>query len=388
MKMKYFVPMLAVLTTGTQAATVNGFEIAPYGFLKASAMYSDKALASYNNINLSAPTHAVAETRPQDKTSRFSLQTQQSRIGTTIAKDKLSARFEFDFIDFNKSSPTTQMNPRVRIASMTYAWDNNKVIIGQDWDLFSPTTTFTFDYVGLYFLAGNSGFMRQQAQYLKTLGDWELGAALGMAGNNPGASDTDLELGKSPTYALRLARALKDGRIGLSAIYSTLHFNQTTTAPSSAQDAYGYNAFYEQKVGSFNIKSEAYYGQNLANLGALTLARGTAGANVREYGATLTGQYLMNETQTIFGGVGMARIDNKANLVPFNIPSTGTSANVISAPGVRSNFLVRAGYEHKVTPDLSWLSEISRYETDSKLANNEYKSKTAYSLESGIQLRF
>jgi hypothetical protein len=373
--------------TGVEAATVNGFDIGAYGFIKASAMYADQGLASYNDINLSAPTHAVAQSRSFDKTSRMSFQTQQSRAGVTFTKDKLSGKLEFDFIDFNKSSPTTQMNPRVRIAAVTYAWENNKVVIGQDWDLFSPVTSYTFDYVGLYFMAGNTGFMRQQAQYLKTIGDWEFGAALGMAGNNPGVTDNDLELGKSPTYALRASRKITDGRFGVSAIYSTLHFNETTTAPQVTKDSYGYNAFYEQKVGSFNLKSEAYYGQNLSNIGTLAIGKGTSTSTVREFGGTLTAQYMLDEVKSFFGGVGLAKIDNKGQLTPFNYNTTATS-NPITQPGVRSNFLSRVGYEYKVTPDLSWLSEVSRYETDSKIADNNYRTRIAYSLESDIQFRF
>lgn len=49
--------LFAVLISTVQAATLGGFEPEFYGFIKASAMFSDKALASYNNINLSAPTH-------------------------------------------------------------------------------------------------------------------------------------------------------------------------------------------------------------------------------------------------------------------------------------------------------------------------------------------
>lgn len=384
----YLLSTLAVgASLSANAASINGFDITGYGFLKASAMYADKGLASYNNVNLSAPTHAVAETRAQDKTSRMSTQTQQSRFGANIAKGDTSLRFEFDLIDFNKSSPTTQMNPRVRIASVTHKWgDGNKVIVGQDWDLFSPTTTYTFDYVGLYFMAGNSGFMRQQAQYLKTVGDWEFGAALGMAGNNPGVTDTDLELGKSPTYALRATRVLTDGKLGVSAIYSTLHFNTTTTASEVSRDSYGYNAFYEQKLGQLLLKTEAYYGQNLNNIGALTIGKGTAARNAKEYGGTLTGQYILAENYNVFGGVGLAKIDNRASLTPFSIGTP--TANVISNPGVASNFLSRVGFEYKITPDFSWLSEVSRYETTSKLSDNEYKTKIAYSMETGVQLRF
>jgi hypothetical protein len=75
------------------------------------------------------------------------------------------------------------MNPRVRIAAVSYSWD-----------LFSPVTSFTFDYSGLYF----------------------------MAGNNPGATDSDLELSKSPTYSARASYDLPAGRAGASAIYSRL----------------------------------------------------------------------------------------------------------------------------------------------------------------------
>jgi hypothetical protein len=95
----------------------------------------------------------------------MSFQTQQSRTGVNLKKDEhLSAKQEFDSIDFNKSSPTTQMNPRVRIA------------------------------------------------------------AVGMAGNNPGTIDSDLERGKSPTYSARASYALPAGRVGASAIYSRLKY--------------------------------------------------------------------------------------------------------------------------------------------------------------------
>ena len=392
--MKKLVTSLALLSLSGLAAaeTANGFDLSAYGFIKASAMYTTEAVASYNNINLSAPTHAVAQTRTQDATSRMSFQTQQTRAGVRMKKgEDLSAQFEFDFIDFNKSSPTVQMNPRVRIAAVTYKWNtNHKVIIGQDWDMFSPVTSYTFDYVGLYFLAGNTGFMRQQAQYLYTQGDWEYGAALGMAGNNPGVADKDLELGKSPTYALRITRKFPEGRFGLSGIYSRLSYNQDNaqpTQPTSTHDAYAGNAFYEQQHGKLSVKSEVYYGQNLANIGALAIGKGTSTSDAKEFGGTLTGTYALTEVHGIFGGVGLAKIDNRSTLAPF-APQPFTSSSVITQPGIASNFLSRVGYEYKVTPDFSWITEFSRYETESKLAANDYQLNIVYGLESGVQLRF
>ena len=160
---KYFPVVLVLFISAASASTQKGFEAEVYGFIKSSSIYSSEALASFNNINLSAPTHAVAQKNASDKVSRLSFQTQQSRVGFNLKKgDQLSAKLEFDFIDFAKSSPTTQMNPRVRIAAVNYVWENQKVIIGQDWDLFSPVTSFTFDYVGLYFMAGNTGSIKSR----------------------------------------------------------------------------------------------------------------------------------------------------------------------------------------------------------------------------------
>lgn len=383
--MKKLLPLsLFVVTTSSSfATTLNGFDATLYGFLKTSAMYSSEGLASYNNINMSAPTHAVAQTRKQDGTSRMSFQTQQTRVGVNLKKgEQLSSKFEFDFIDFNKSSPTTQMVPRVRIAAVTYVTGNHKFVIGQDWDLFSPVTSYTFDYVGLYFLAGNTGFMRQQAQYLNTQGNWEFGAALGMAGNNPGVSDADLELAKSPSYAVRATRLLENGRVGVSGIYARLNYESTN---GTTHDSFAGNAFYEKVYGKFSVKSEAYYGKNLANIGALSIGKGTDSTDPKEYGGSLTGIYQVFEQHSIFGGVGLAKIDNKHDLAPYTLNTTTT---LITAPGIRQNQLARVGWEYKVTPDFSWMSEVSRYETTSKITTNSYQTNVVYSLETGIQLRF
>lgn len=373
----------ALVSLSSTAATQRGFDIDAYGFIKVSAMYASEALGSFNNINLVAPTHAVAQTNSGDNKNRMSFQAQQSRFGVNLKKDvHLSGKLEFDFIDFNKSSPTTQMNPRVRLASVTYEWNNQKVIIGQDWDLFSPVSSYTYDFVGLYFLAGNSGFMRQQIQYLKTMGKWELGAAVGMAGNNPGTTDSDLELGKSPSYAARLSYALEHGRMGISGIYSRLSYVQSN---DSSHDAYGANLFFENFYGPLAVKSEVYYGQNLANLGSLTLGKGTDVTNVREFGGTFTFQYQLNEKHQPFAGIGYAKVDNSSELSPFVFDNT---KKTITSAGIDSNFLLRLGWEYKVTEDLSWVSELSRYETTSKVADNSFQVNIASSVESGIQLKF
>jgi hypothetical protein len=54
---KYLFCFLALYIYSASAATQKGFETEVYGFLRDSSIYSSDALASYNNINLSAPKH-------------------------------------------------------------------------------------------------------------------------------------------------------------------------------------------------------------------------------------------------------------------------------------------------------------------------------------------
>jgi hypothetical protein len=377
--------LITLLSLPAFANTLNQFEVTGYGFIRSSAIFSSEALASFNNINSSAPTHAVAQTRSEDKNSRLTFQTQQSRVGFNLKKgDNLSGKMEFDFIDFAKSSPTTQMVPRVRIASVTYQKDHHKFILGQDWDLYAPTMPSTFNYVGAYFMSGNTGFMRQQFQYHHVKTEWEYGAALGMAGNNPGTTDSDLEYGKHPTYSARVIRKFADGgKLGLSGIYTRLKF-QATGENGTSHDSYAMNTFLEKTCGKFLFKGEAYVAQNLNNIGALAIGKGTQTTDVKEFGGYLTVQYNVNDAHDWWIGAGTARVSNKQEITPFSLNAT----NTISNPGIKNNFVSRMGYEWKITPDFSWITEFSRYETNSKITSQKYRTVVAESLDSGIQLRF
>jgi hypothetical protein len=376
---------LSCFSSFASATTVKGFDANVYGFIKTSANFASGGLASFNNINMTAPTHAVAQTRDRDEVSRFGFQTQQSRIGANLKKQDVSAQLEFDFVDFNKASPTTQMVPRVRIAAVTYVWGNQRVVIGQDWDIFSPVNTFTYNYVGNYFLSGNVGFMRQQIQYHRTLDQFEISGAVGLAASNATVSDADTELSKSPTYALRLTRTLEKGRIGISAIYGHLKYLQ---GKNLSHDSYGTNFFYEKDFSDFSLKAEGYYGMNMSNIGALAIGKGTASQDVKEFGGHLTATYRFNEKSSIFSGGGIAKADNKSEISPFAPVGNSLNTSAITSPGIRQNFVSRIGYEYKITEDFSVLTELSRFETTTKLSDNNYKTKTVGVLESGIQLRF
>lgn len=377
---KILLATLALVSLTTHAEV----SFAPYGFIKASAIYADHGLGSFNNINLSAPTFAVARTRSQDENSRTSFQTAQSRLGVVVKKsDALSGRFEFDFIDFSKSSPTTQMYPRVRRAVVTYKKDAWTTEIGQDWDLFAPTNPYTYDIVGNYFNAGNTGFQRQQLQVHRLIDTWEFSGAIGMATSNPGVADTDLEYSNAPTYALRLQNAHDSMKYGVSSIYSRLKY---ATVDNSRHESWGANAYFEREVSDWGLKAEAFYGQNLGNLGTLSLARGTATSDLKEYGGFLSLQRILSEDLKVFGGVGYNQVDNKQELQAFALTTTGSIGPATT--GLRRNFVTRLGVDKTIEKDFSWVLELSRYETNSKLAASEYKTLVAHSIESGILWKF
>lgn len=381
MRLKPFILASAILTSTLQAETLKGWDLSAYGWIKAGAIASSESLASFNNANQSAPTQAAPRTSDLSSASRLSFQTQQSRIGAYLKKDEIfTGRLEVDFFDSNKASPTTQMNPRLRIASITYKNESYRLILGQDWDLFSPVNGFTVSHVGMYFMAGNSGFIRQQLQVLKDLNDWELGAALGMAGSNPGIAEGDLEATKSPSYSLRGSYKLKGGRLGLSGIYSTLKYSEISNA---RHDAYGMSAFYEQGFEEFSIKSEIYMGQNLSNLGSLTLGKGTAASDIEEFGGMVSFLKKVDSKNGWYAGVGYAQILNPSDLEALSF----NASRVVVNPGVKRNFLLRFGWEYKLSDDVAWFSEITRFETSYKLPQREQLS-IAGSLESGLQLNF
>lgn len=374
-----------MVTPVSAATTLKGFEPSVYGFIKASTNAASSGLASFNNINMTAPTHAVAQTRDRDKVSRFGFQSQQSRIGANLTKENVIGHLEFDFVDFNKSSPTTQMVPRVRIASIGYTWEKNKVVIGQDWDIFGPANSYTYNYVGNYFLSGNVGFMRQQVQYLRSEGEYEIAGALGLSASNSTVSDADTELSKSPSYAFRLTKKLEKGRVGFSSIYSHMKF---LTGEKLSHEAYGFNTFYEKDFTGFSLKGEVYYGQNLANIGALAIGKGTAARDVKEFGGFLSANVKLTESSHVFGGAGIAKADNRSEIMPFAPVGTSLNTAAISAPGIQQNIVAKIGYEYRITDDLSFLTELSRFQTNSKLGDDTYKSKVVGLLESGMQLRF
>lgn len=334
------------------------------GFIKAGAVGSDRSVQSYGQENYVAPTSARADVAGANTDGGLTVQTAQTRFGfVATADENTKGIFEFDFVDFTKSTSSLGQYPRVRIAKIEHKMSEHTTLqIGQDWDIFSPLNTFTYNYVGNTFQAGNSAFMRQQVVFIHTGEGFEQKAALGMFGRNETAALSDVERSDVPTLAYSAAWGTTPSRLGVSAIVS-----QFIVRPGGEREntmMYGANFFTEQKWGTFDFRAEAYYGQNMANAGMLTLATRTAGMaeDLQEAGGWISGRLPLGEMTNIFGSVGYASIMNSEDVpVPAPTAVTGT---------ITSNMATKIGVDHKLTDKLSVFGELSHFSTQYKGIND------------------
>ena len=147
----YFFSLISLLSLN-----VYGADFSPtiYGFVKASTVFSDRAVDSFGRPNSVAYTAAGNPAlSPHASRPTNSFQVQQSRIGIkTNNEDNINALVEFDFVDFSKSTPAVASNPSLRRATINFKQDDWTFNVGQDWDLVSPLAPYSYNYIGHYFV--------------------------------------------------------------------------------------------------------------------------------------------------------------------------------------------------------------------------------------------
>ena len=140
----------------------QGLELKPYGFIKGDAVFSSKGVNSFGNPNLSSPQVANgvedAAFGFTAKHTRFGL---RGIYGEAI---KVGGVIEMDF--FSNLGFDSNVNPRIRLAYASVAWDNFEFRFGQQWDLFSPLMPTTNNVNGFLWFGGNLGFRRGQIQMI------------------------------------------------------------------------------------------------------------------------------------------------------------------------------------------------------------------------------
>ncbi len=361
-----------------------------YGLLNPRVIVASAAVESYGQPNTTAIVAAgnpVTSVRYEDP--RFSFQAGQSRFGIWAGKGTaLRAHIEFDFVDFSKSTPTVQSNPRVRIANVL--WDaapGFTIALGQDWDIVQPINPHGINWVGGSFQAGNTAFMRQQLQMFYKVGDIEVAAAAGFPNNNATNQDNLLELGLIPTGALRLQYSLgKMGRVGVSGIGTSLLAvpgdDQLRTFAGLA------GAFGELNLGPLNLRFEGYVGQNTANLfllgiGSFRVQEGAV-VEVAEAGGFLSFKLgVLPDFFSVYGTAGIA-----AALEPSRVAARSQGGGT----AMKRNHDARLGVDFKIMKNFSFLLEGFYHATLYQLTDEERAGVdadvTALGAESGFIITF
>jgi hypothetical protein len=335
--------------------------IRPYALIKPTIIVSSSAVESFGQPNATAATAAgnpVLAAIQDEALTTF--QIGQTRLGFWF-NDKAPVRgqFELDFIDFTKSSPTTGAVPRLRIAKVEWQLTDELLLAaGQDWDLFQPVNPHSFNIVSVAYQAGNSAFMRQQAKFIFQTASLELSGALGLAGINNTARALIPEYSRIPTVAARAALLFGTaGRIGVSGIGTSWRFapDQPTERKAFAGSAGLYGDV--TPIAGLNLRFEAYYGQNLANLGALTLGNGNATNDISEVGGFLSARNNFTDNHALYGLIGTARVLNDedvlaaysypAMMMPGMPPAASTATIAGTGPGMVWNNVLRIGYEYR-----------------------------------------
>jgi hypothetical protein len=361
--------------------------IRAYAWIKPTVVFSGSPVESFGQPNASAVTAAgnpalAAFPGGQGTQEEASLtfQIAQSRLGFWFnEKGAVRGQFELDFIDFTKSSPTVGALPRLRIGKVEWALSDSTVLMaGQDWDLFQPVNPYTVDIVAVAFQAGNTAFMRQQAKLIWHSDSLEIGGAIGLAGIN-NAAKASIPEHNIPSFAVRAAALFGTaGRIGVSAIATNWRFapDQATErkALAGAAGLYGDVTPAER----FNIRFEAYGGQNLANMGALSLAQGNVNEDLKEVGGFLSAKYGFTDAHALYGLAGYAKVLNDEDVVasynypgtmPGMMPAPAESAATLAGtgPGIKQNLTARLGYQYTHDKTVSVMAEGFFFNTEHAL---------------------
>lgn len=351
----------------------------PYATLKPTVIASARGVESFSQPNASAITAAgnpVLGTLPDE--ARLTFQVAQSRVGLWFnEKGAVRGQVELDFIDFAKASPTVASLPRLRLARLDWVPSEHFTLsAGQDWDLHAPVNPHGSNMVGVRFLSGNSGFMRQQVKALGRVGAFELAGAVGLPAANVAAKDGAIELGLVPTFAVRGTWLLgANGRVGLSGLATSLRLALGSAAERRTL-AGGVTAFADVTVGRTTLRGELTLGRNMANLGLLSLSYGGA-ADVGEWGGFVSARHGFTERHFVYATAGLMRVLNRSAVLPSyaypvlpadgSAPATSSAVLAGTGPGILHNAGATLGYELRLSKQLAFLLEGYFLQTEHRL---------------------
>jgi len=371
-----------------------------YGIIKPEVILAQGAETFGKNM-LVAPTAAANPIAvPNYGETALSFQLQQTRFGLKINDGgPISGRIEVDFIDpaFSHSSPIQGTGLRLRLAYITYKpAEGHTLMIGQNWDIFSPLNAVTMNMVGNSYQAGNSAFLRPQIAYTYGKGQGiEISAAVGLRAQNTNAEMNLLEYGMIPTFALQVGYRIGKTWLGASGIIGA---EETALSPRTYNGAFAGNLFANLALSdTFTLVIDGYIGRSTNALGLLTLG---SGQNVVDAGAFASMNWKFAKMHALWATAGVAGVLNPDDLAvgytagtPAVPPAAAVPAARVGIGGIESNVNLRATYVFSPLDGLQFYAEPFLFITRHKLnaaddPTGSLASRVAPGLQVGTRYNF
>lgn len=159
---------------GGAMTTAGGFTFTPYGYIKVDMVYDDTRTSG-----TSATAFVLPEKPGYGSDRHYTITARQTRLGVNIGgpdigNGKSSGKIEVDFY-----APATVENKAQLMLRQAYwklAYPNWNVLVGQAWEVVSPSFPHVLNYSYLA-LSGNPGYRKPMIRYERTdkvLGDKKL----------------------------------------------------------------------------------------------------------------------------------------------------------------------------------------------------------------------
>lgn len=362
--------LLVLLCLNSAYATQVDWDVV----FKPSYIVSSRELSSFFYNNSTAPTNASRNSSSSDTDMRSSFQFMQSNFGVKLTDDKIKLTSRFDFVDFEKASPSFQLNPRAIELFLEY----EHIRAGLQKDLFSPLSPKTFNLVAGNFFAGDVGYFRNQA----IINFKNQAVSIGQIKPNVSAVENYYSEIKTGLLFQYLYQVSKDSRkYGVSLSYANFHHYGEADV---VDDSSGINLFYEGGIyKSHFLKTEVYYGYNLQNAGYFALSDPSTERDLYEVGGYVEYEYLSRGNDSLVIGYSKAEVDKKVNQRIYI-----ERFDEIQSKGLISNEKVYTSYWKEIEKDFFLVSELSHFNTMITYADYDVDTQKAVVFEFGAALKF
>jgi hypothetical protein len=379
-----------LLTSLSAHAGSKNFNYDLYGFVKSSYIYADQKVESYGANGVGAITNAGlvnktnSATQKADESSRFAFQAQQSRFGFKIDNNKgVKGRLEFDFIDFGAMAPSPDYDIRLRIAMIDWQLSKSLTLqAGQKWVSVMGVLPHTYNYVQSNFRSGNTGFIMQEAALKYSVGSFDLIGAFSSRGRNQGNGGAGVtERGALPAVTLRADYKHGAGILGVSGMVATLKGeSDSSNTANNYHDGTAYIAklYGSFKSGSFDLRAEAYTGQNTGNLFMLAAEdasfEAATGKNIKVHGGFVSAKVGITDTSGIYAGYGTS--------------ITNDGEKYVANDKMIENSVITVGIDKRTDSGLTVFLEAQSFDSKFHTSNQETESADAMTIETGMVYKF